>query len=260
MNDLIKNRFFKIFIDLEEVFRELENKIEKSNIIEDTDLIYLDIPICLNVIYDIILEIKETQKSQEEIIQELQNELNNKNIIIKEKENKINELEKIIKENEIKLNENNQKFTKEIQIIKNKMENNKKEFENKNKLIIENMNYKNIIEIELETKENNKEIKIINNKNNIFNEDNTILLINNNKTKFNNNIKFDKIGNYKLLLLNNHKLENLSELFRDCKEIKKIIFYKFNTQNVTTMYCMFLGCSSLTSIDLTNLILKMLLK
>ena len=95
MNNLIKNRFFKIFIDLEEVFRELENKIEKSNIIEDTDLIYLDIPIGLNVINDIILEIKETKKSQEEIIQELQNELNNKNYII-------NELEKIIKENENK--------------------------------------------------------------------------------------------------------------------------------------------------------------
>ena len=43
MNDLIKNRFFKIFINLEEVFRELENKIERSIIIEDTKLIYLDI-------------------------------------------------------------------------------------------------------------------------------------------------------------------------------------------------------------------------
>ena len=29
MNELIKNRFFKIFINLEEVFRELENKIKK---------------------------------------------------------------------------------------------------------------------------------------------------------------------------------------------------------------------------------------
>ena len=122
MKDLIKNRFFKIFINLEEVFRELENKIEKSNIIEDIDLIYLDVPIGLNVINDIILEIKETKKSQEEIIKELQNELNNKNNIIKEKDIKINELEKIIKENE-------------------------KELENKNKLIIENMNYENIIEL-----------------------------------------------------------------------------------------------------------------
>ena len=52
MNELIKNRFFKIFYNLEEVFRELENKIKKSNIIEDTNSIYLDIPIGLNIIND----------------------------------------------------------------------------------------------------------------------------------------------------------------------------------------------------------------
>ena len=72
MNDLIKNRFFKIFINLEEVFRELEDKIEKSILIEDTNLIYLDIPIGLNVINDIILEIKESQKTNEEIIKNLE--------------------------------------------------------------------------------------------------------------------------------------------------------------------------------------------
>ena len=73
MNELIKNRFFKMFYNLEEVFRELENKIKESKIIEETNLIYLDIPIGLNVINDIILEIKETQKSLEEIIKELTN-------------------------------------------------------------------------------------------------------------------------------------------------------------------------------------------
>ena len=101
MNDLIKNRFFKIFVNVEEIFRELENKIEKSILIEDTNLIYLDIPIGLNVINDIILEIKESKKSYEAIIQELMNELNDKNILIKEKDNKINELEKKLKEKEL---------------------------------------------------------------------------------------------------------------------------------------------------------------
>ena len=94
MNELIKNRFFKIFINIEEIFREFENKIEKSIIIEDSNQIYLDTPIGLNVIKDIILEIKESKKSNEEIIQELKNELNNKNILIKQKDIKINELEK----------------------------------------------------------------------------------------------------------------------------------------------------------------------
>ncbi len=98
--------------------------------------------------------------------------------------------------------------------------------------------YENIIEIELETKENNKVIKIMND-NNIFKDDNTILLINRNKKKFDNNIKFNKSGNYKLLILNNNKIEKLKELFKDCKEIKKIKFYKINTQNVTDINLMF---------------------
>ena len=85
MNELVKNRLFKMFVGQDDIFRELENKIEKSIIIEDTNLIYLDIPIGLNIINDIILEIKEAQKSQDEIIQELTNELNNKNNLIKKK-------------------------------------------------------------------------------------------------------------------------------------------------------------------------------
>ena len=265
MNDLIKNRFFKIFVNLEEIFRELENKIEKSILIEDTNLIYLDIPIGLNVINDIILEIKESKKSNEEIIQELTNELNNKNNLIKEQENKINELEKKLKENEIKLNENNEKFNNEIQILKNKIEKNNKELEI-NELIIKYMNldydineiinelmnyYENIIEIELETKENNKEIKIINN-NNLFKKEDTILFINRNKINFNNIIKFDKIGNYKLLLLNNNKIENLNGMFKDCNELIKIKFYKINTENLTNMKSMFSKCSSLISIDISK--------
>ena len=79
MKDLIKNRFFKMFISLDEVFIELDNKIERSNIIEDTNLIYLDIPIGLNVMNDVILEISESQKSKDEIILDLQNMLNIKN-------------------------------------------------------------------------------------------------------------------------------------------------------------------------------------
>ena len=102
-----------------------------------------------------------------------------------------------------------------------------------NEIINELMNYyENIIEIELETKENNKEIKIINN-NNLFKKEDTVLFINRNKINFNNIIKFDKIGNYKLLLLNNNKFENLNEMFKDCNELIKIKFYKFNTENVT---------------------------
>ena len=85
MNDLIKNRFFKIFIDLEEVFRELENKIEKSKIIEDSNLIYLDIPIGLNIINDIILEIKKLKNLIKKLSKNQKLKLIIKNLLMKYK-------------------------------------------------------------------------------------------------------------------------------------------------------------------------------
>ena len=124
MDDLIKNRFFKIFINIDEIFRELENKIEKSNIIEDSNLIYLDIPIGLNVINDIILEIKESIKSNEEIIHELQSETNIKNIMIKEKDIKIKELENKLKEKENKIKELENKLNEKEELLKKEKENN----------------------------------------------------------------------------------------------------------------------------------------
>ena len=45
MEELLKNRFFKLFINVEEVFRELETKIINCSIIEETNVIILDIPI-----------------------------------------------------------------------------------------------------------------------------------------------------------------------------------------------------------------------
>ena len=115
MKDLIKNRFFKMFINLDEVFIELDNKIERSNIIEESNLIYLDIPIGLNVINDVILEINESQKSKDEIIQELQNLLNIKNTLIVQKDNEINQLKD-------QLNQTNIKLTNEIQQLNNEKE------------------------------------------------------------------------------------------------------------------------------------------
>ena len=132
MNELIKNRFFKIFVNLEEIFRELENKIDKSNIIEDSNLIYLDVPIGLNVINDIILEIKESSKSNEDIIEELTNQINEQNNLIKEKDIKIEELENKLNEYQNKSNENNEKLNSDILILKNTIQKNKEEFEKTN--------------------------------------------------------------------------------------------------------------------------------
>ena len=65
LDELYKNRFFKIFINVDEIFTELETKISKSNVIEETNIIYLDIPIGLTIINDIILEIKQIEKNKD---------------------------------------------------------------------------------------------------------------------------------------------------------------------------------------------------
>ena len=66
LENLQKNRFFKIFINIEEIMRELENKIKKSKIIEETHCLYLIIPIGLTIINEIVLEIKEIEIKTEE--------------------------------------------------------------------------------------------------------------------------------------------------------------------------------------------------
>ncbi len=139
MNDLIKNRFFKIFYDLDEIFRELENKIEKSIIIEESNFIYLDIPIGLIVISDVILKIEETEKSKDDFIKELNDDIYKKDKIINENNIKIQKLETKLKENEINFNLQKENLNNEIQILNQKIEKNNVE---KNKIdnLISNIN------------------------------------------------------------------------------------------------------------------------
>ena len=139
MNDLIKNRFFKIFYDLDEIFRELENKIEKSIIIEESNFIYLDIPIGLIVISDVILKIEEIEKSKDDFIKELNDDIYKKDKIINENNIKIQKLETKLKENEINFNLQKENLNNEIQILNQKIEKNNVE---KNKIdnLISNIN------------------------------------------------------------------------------------------------------------------------
>ena len=134
LEEFQKNRFFRIFNNIEELMLELDSKIEKATILEETNLLILDIPIGLKIINDILLEIKLVEKTPLEIIEELR-EYNNKlklnieklekNII--EKDNKINQLneenknlkEKLKKiEEEIEFDKNND--LNESYIVKNK--------------------------------------------------------------------------------------------------------------------------------------------
>ncbi len=88
LEEFQKNRFFKIFINIEEIMKELENKISKSIFIEDTNCIIIEIKIGLTIINEILLIIEEKEKNKDEIIEELTQKIlleNNLN----EKENKL---------------------------------------------------------------------------------------------------------------------------------------------------------------------------
>ena len=119
LNEFQKNRFFKIFINIEEIMKELNNKIEKSTFIEENNLIIIDIQIGLTVINEILLEVKEIEKNKNEmeiIINEL---LKNK-----EEMNKIiNDLK--LKNDKLKENMKKSKIEYQNELKKNKEEMNK---------------------------------------------------------------------------------------------------------------------------------------
>ena len=62
LEEFQKNRFFKIFINIEEIMKELENKILNSIFIEDINCIIIEIKIGLRIINEILLIIKEQEK------------------------------------------------------------------------------------------------------------------------------------------------------------------------------------------------------
>ena len=60
----------------------------------------------------------------------------------------------------------------------------------------------------------------------------------------------DNVSKIKVIL--NKKIKSLSELFFECKCIKKIKFIKFNIDDINNMKYMFFGCSSLKELNLFN--------
>ena len=107
LEEIQKNRFFKIFINIDEIMKELEDKIKKSTFIEENDLINIEIPIGLIIIENINLNIKLVEKTTKEINEELKNKIQEQEEEIKNLKNQMNELNNninIIKNNNINLN------------------------------------------------------------------------------------------------------------------------------------------------------------
>ena len=118
-----KNRFFKIFINLEEIMKELEDKIKKSTFVEENDLINIVIPIDLIVIQCINIAIEVTKKTKQKLNEILKNKIEEQNEEIKKLKiqnnklnnnlNLINETIKQLKEENIQLKKNNEIIKKE---------------------------------------------------------------------------------------------------------------------------------------------------
>ena len=123
LEEFQKNRFFKIFINIEEIMKELKNKIENSTFIEETNSIIIDIKIGLTIINEILLVIEEQEKIKDEIIQELEKKIQTLENKLNEKENEIKE-----KENEIK-----EESEKKIILIENKLKEKENEIKVKEK-------------------------------------------------------------------------------------------------------------------------------
>ena len=106
LEEFQKNRFFRIFVGVNEIMKELENKILNSVFIDDTDSIIIIINIGLTVINEILLEIKKQEKNKDEIIQELKEKIEILENKLKESEDKL-KLNTIISND---LNKNNFKI------------------------------------------------------------------------------------------------------------------------------------------------------
>jgi surface protein len=229
LDDLMKNRFFKLFDNADEVFRELEPKIQNSSIIEETNFIYLDIPIGLTIINDIILKIKQCEKNKDDIIEELKNEINNL-------KNEINQLKNKQETNINGEGKNLEKLTEKI-----------KE-EEELKLIFDNFDkYQNIIEIGINSN-NNEQIKNI--IGDYFNNDNSTLYFNKKKIDFNDKIILENNNNNNKIFIFCNKSKFIM-MFYKCNNISYIKFIKV-AEYVEYMNNMFDGCSKLTSIDISK--------
>ena len=116
LEEFQKNKFFRIFDNVEEIMKELDNKIQKSTFIEDKNCIKIEIEIGLTIINEVLLIIEEKEKNKDEIINyliEKNKELEKTVDELKNKlKDKINEKEKL--QNDNKLEKRNNEFKNKI--------------------------------------------------------------------------------------------------------------------------------------------------
>ena len=106
--------------------------------------------------------------------------------------------------------------------------------------------------INIEKEDINEEIYFLNDKGNDIqklNNNNTELQVNDKKEKYKRYIKTEKIGINKVILKFNYNLENIKNMFSECKNIIDINFVNFIGQNVINMQGIFYRCKNLKNIN-----------
>ena len=166
LEEFQKNRFFKIFISVEEIIKEFENKIEKSKFLEDTNCIIIEIQIGLIIINEIILVIEEEEKTDEEKINELTKNKKEMEKIIDnlkiDNENLLKNIEKLNKEHQKIQNDLNKKIEEEKENIQKLNKDHQNEIEKLKNELIQKFKNENEISQQLKT-ENQKEIEKLKN-------------------------------------------------------------------------------------------------
>ena len=119
------------------------------------------------------------------------------------------------------------------------------------KLDVNINNYKEFGQIEIEIIPIETRYKIYyNNFINIINEENKPhfhIFFNDDKKEIS---KKDKVKKIKVLI--DYEVKSFHKLFKNCKNIQKINFIKFNCNNITDMSQMFYGCLSLKELNFSN--------
>ena len=76
------------------------------------------------------------------------------------------------------------------------------------------------------------------------------IYFNDNKEEIKKTELEDKVSKINIII--DYQIKSFKELFFDCKCIESINFKKFYRNNITNMYGMFYGCSSLKELNLNN--------
>ena len=277
LKDIYKKCHFLIDYSMKDIFAILEDlKDDKFQIIKEVNKYKLNILIkVLKKEKPLIIDIAEVTQPKNDIIQLLIKK-------VQSNKKRIKYIEKEIKNLNDKKGENKMSKYLELNLENNKVNtlkgssdfyNNKETLlkEHLNNIIInENKNKIIIGEINIKKDDINKDKQIINSFENVkrnnpdeeFEEadkyknekeikDNLEIKINDEIIEFTYNYKFKKEGKYKIEYLFKNNLSKTCYMFAYCESLNNLNLSNFNTQNITNMEAMFGGCKSLTNLNLS---------